>query len=100
MDKYYFSFNFEDASGDNSGPYAEKRWLTKTVEYPDDISWTSPLLDFVDMLSEVYGYDISQKIRFLDKSGVISLCPRASEFIVKKSDIIAKEKDTHCKGKQ
>jgi hypothetical protein len=40
------------------------------VCYEDDTAWTSPLLDFAEFLSTIYGYDVREKIRFLDKYGV------------------------------
>ena len=67
---HYYTFRFETDHSDDNGPYAARREFNSTVEYPDDISWTSPLLDFVEFLSTIYGYDIKEKIRFLDKYGV------------------------------
>jgi hypothetical protein len=70
MSKHYFTFTFEAPERDDNGPYPASKDVTMRVCYEDDTSWTSPLLDFAEFLSTIYGYDIREKIRFLDKYGV------------------------------
>ena len=70
MTKHYFTFTFEAPERDDNGPYPSSKDVTMRVSYDDDTAWTSPLLDFAEFLSTIYGYDVREKIRFLDKYGV------------------------------
>lgn len=94
MDDNTYRFSFESGydNGDDTYGYAKQRSIEVEVTHEDNVEWTSVLLDFADFLSGIYGYDIKDKIRFIDYGGCCvraqqySIASPQSEFKFEKSD--------------
>lgn len=94
MDKNTYTFMYsEQPEQDHEGPYALQKRASHTCIYSDDVSWTTPLLDFAQFLSGIYGYDIVRKIRFDDPLGTIKCCSRAGEYSLHKDAHFFEEED-------
>lgn len=81
MDDNTYRFSFESGydNGDDTYGYAKQRSIETEVTHEDNVEWTSVMLDFADFLSGVYGYDIKNKIRFIDYGGCST---RAQEYSI------------------
>jgi hypothetical protein len=81
---YRFSFESEyDDEGTQYG-YPKQKSMEMTVSHSSDTEWTSVMLDFADFLSGVYGYDIKDKLRFVNNYGYFST--RAAEYSIENPD--------------
>lgn len=58
---YSFSYSYDDGSDAIDG-YPIKKSIQTSVTINEAETWDVPLAEFVDFLSQVYGYDISDKI--------------------------------------
>lgn len=89
---YRFSFESGYDDGEDSYGYSKQRSIQFEVTHEDDVEWTSVMLDFADFLSSIYGYDVKDKLRFVDYGGCsaraqeYSIDPTQSEFKFEKSD--------------
>ncbi len=58
---YSFSYSYDDGTEAIDG-YPIKKSVLTSITINDTEAWDVPLAEFVDFLSQVYGYDISEKI--------------------------------------
>lgn len=55
VSRNHYTFSYED--------YEDDRRITVNRSFPSDGTWHGILQEFVDFLSGVYGYDVSNKVR-------------------------------------
>ena len=81
---YRFSYESEyDDDGAQYG-YPKEKSVEMTVSHSSDTEWTAVMLDFADFLSGVYGYDVKNKLRFIDYHGY--LMSRTAEYSIENPD--------------
>lgn len=69
MNKYTFNFREvgyvdEDNFDEASYAYGENREVNYSVDVSSDAQWSAVLRNFLNFLSSVYGYDISDKVDY------------------------------------
>jgi hypothetical protein len=88
MDDNTYRFSFESGydNRDDGYGYPKQRTVEVSVSHDETAEWTSVMLDFADFLSSIYGYDVKNKLRFVDYGGgsvraqEYSIDPSQSEF--------------------
>jgi uncharacterized protein YydD (DUF2326 family) len=81
---YRFSYESEyDDEGTQYG-YPKQKSMEMTVSHFSDTEWTAIMLDFADFLSGIYGYDVKNKLRFIDHHGY--MLSRAAEYSIENPD--------------
>ncbi len=81
---YRFSYESEyDDDGAQYG-YPKEKSVEMTVSHSSDTEWTAVMLDFADFLSGIYGYDVKEKLRFVNNHGYFST--RAADYSIEIPD--------------
>lgn len=55
VSRHHFTFSYEN--------YEDDRRITVNRSFPSDSPWHGVLQEFVDFLSGIYGYDVSDRVR-------------------------------------
>jgi hypothetical protein len=64
MDHNYSFAYFTKGNEDVADEYAIEDNLMRNIKYDANITWDCVLRDFIGFLSAIYGYDISDKVKF------------------------------------